>query len=120
MVKLLQTANPDGGPAVTVVVDIGYGSIDVSEVRLARGYNGRCARALQSVILFDTDSATFPRRVAREFYVEVHVLTERWVATMQDAMTVGSASDIGHSWNLATASSGNGPIQAVLVKTWLE
>lgn len=95
-------------------------AIDVSEVRLTRGHNGRCARAFQSMIIFDTDSATFPRGVTREFYVEVHVLTERWVATMQDAMTVERTSDIGQSWDLATASSGNGPIQAVLVKTWFE
>ncbi|MET3509871.1 hypothetical protein [Plantibacter flavus] len=121
MVKLLQTNNPDGGPRIPVVVDIRSGSVDVTKVEITRGDNEGSTRAFHAAVGFDTSAALFPEGASRGFYVEVYVLTEGWVATMQDVLTVEKESDIGKSWDdLVTTSGGDGPIHAVLVKTWFE
>ncbi|AQX81781.1 hypothetical protein BWO91_19110 [Plantibacter flavus] len=121
MVKLLKTANPDGGPSIPVVVEIRSGSVDVTHVEITRGENEGSTRAFHAAVGFDTSTASFPTGASRTFYVEVHVLTEHWVATMQDAMTVEKEPDIAKSWDdLATTSGGDGAIHAVLVKTWFE
>jgi len=121
MVKLLQTENPDGGPNLPVVVDIRHESVDVTHVKITRGDTEGSPRAFHAAVGFDTSTASFPTDTSRDFRVEVCVLTEGWVATMQDVLTVEQESDIGKSWDdLATTSSGDGAIHAVLVKTWFE